>query len=273
MKKAIVLVCALALVATASANIELFLKDGGVSSFVFDGTARNYLPYFDHGVGAVVPAGQNIQTTGTLDRTFFLWGKFVNEAPGSAKIIGIAPNITFGSVGTLPPDLNIHMADNVIYRHRKTNGTTSQKWTRWDGSANIGIQGPAAAVTNAGIVNDATLAYDLVADYGSPDGEAAFLLGAFRVVSTAGLPSIQKILGTINLGLGSLGLAANDGNRSYYPEVDVNGVVVQERWYNDDPGIGMPGTPVTHPGPAAVIYSPEPASMLLIGLGLLLRRR
>jgi len=254
MKKALAVVVVCGLVGAASAAIELYLKEGGVSNYIFDYSARNYLPYFDGAGSAVIPPGQ-IVPGGPIDRTFFLWGKFTGEDDLATKIIGVAPSVSVEG--------NLVMQENVIYRHKKINGTTSQRWTRWDGTNNLGINGPAAAVTSNGIVNDPGNAWDLVAP--AADDNAAFLLGAFRVTSA------DLALGRIRLGVGRLGFAANDGTQSYYPAVYVNGVLVQERWY--EAGQPMPTVPVTHAAPVYLEYIPEPASVLLLGLASLLIRR
>jgi len=254
MKKALAVVVACGLVGVASAAIELYLKEGGVNNYIFDYSPRNYLPYFDHAGSAVIPPGQVIPG-GPIDRTFFLWGRFTGEDDLATKVFGVAPSVSV--------DGNLVMQENVIYRHKKINGIPAQRWMRWDGTTNIGINGPAAAVTANGIVNDPTNSWDLVA----PDAgdNAAFLLGAFRVTST------DVALGRIMLGVGRLGIAANDGTQSYYPAVYVNGVLVQERWY--EAGQPLPTVPVTHAAPVYLEYVPEPASVLLLGLASLLIRR
>jgi len=262
MKKALGVICLLLLVSSASAYIELYLKEGGVNNYIFDPSARNYLPYFDGCPSAEIPPGVLIEDQ-PMTRTFFVWGRFVNEL--GTKIIGIQPAV---DVVANPHGLNITMGQNVIYRHRKLNGSTSQRWTRWDGTNNLGINSPAAAVTANGIVdndNSPNPNWDLVCPYGT-EGEVEFLLGAFQLVSSRG-----KVLGDLTLGLARLGLAANDGMQSYYPEVRVAGQVVQEFWYVQ--GQPLPGVPVTHPAPVYLSWIPEPASLLLLSLGLLLRRR
>jgi hypothetical protein len=259
MKKALGVICLLLLVSSASAYIELYLKEGGVNNYIFDPAARNYLPYFDGCPSAEIPPGVLVDPN-PMTRTFFVWGRFVNEEAGT-MIFGIMPNV---SLAANVQGLNIVMGQNVIYRHKKTNGLTGQRWTRWDGTNNLGINSPAAAVTANGIVDDGTNAWDLVCPYGS-EGEAEFLLGAFQLISPG------PVFGDLTLGLGRLGLAARDSSQSFYPEVRVGGQIVQELWYV--PGQPLPGVPVTHPGPVYLSWIPEPASLLLLSLGLLLRRR
>jgi hypothetical protein len=270
MKKAIVVLCALALVATATAKIELFLKDGGVSSYIFDQGNRNYLPYFDHGAGAVVDMGQCLVQTTPLDRTFFVWGRFDNE-PIGAKIMGIRLNVWVGDGCEGGGPGNLTITQSAAYRHAKANGVTAARWTRWDGALALTINGVMAAVTNKGIVNDSSNAYDLVADYGDEDGEAEFLLGAIRVQSSA------APVGTIHLGLlvGGPGFYMNDQgdpSLSYYPEVQegLTGDAMLQAMDHTQPPIG---TPATFAAPMYIGWKPEPATLVLIGLGLLLRRR
>jgi hypothetical protein len=161
----------LSLAITASARIDLFLRDGGVTSFVFDGTPRNYLPYFN--LGSAIPPGYLTESV-SLDQVFFLWGRFADEPVGT-KILGISPLVT---LGPLPGgQLTIEVQENVIYRHAKTNGAFSQRWTRWDGPPFTGWQ---TAVTTDGVVNDPANPLDLVTSYAGTD-QAAFLLGAFHV--------------------------------------------------------------------------------------------
>jgi hypothetical protein len=244
------LVVGFAIAAHASARIDLYLKEGGVSSYVFDGSPRNYLPYFDGAASAEIPFGQHITQSTPLDRTFFFWGRFMNEPIGE-KILGVAPRITLSG--------NLVMGSNVIYRHSKTNGPASERWTRWDGSNPIPINGPAAAVTQKGIIDDGTNAWDLVEGHGAPDPpeEADFLLGAFHVAS-ADAPR-----GVIAVALGPSGLVARDATHSYYPEVRVGGIIIQD-----------PNEQVW-PGVAYLTYVPEPAALwLLLALaGALPRRR
>jgi hypothetical protein len=264
-RKGAAVVLALSLVAAANASIQLYLQDTGVTNYIFDPAARNYLPYFNP-AHASIPMGDVVQTN-PLDRTFFFWGKFSgSDDPIGVQIFGIAPFVSVTG--------NLTVQENLIYRHSKTNGATSARWTRWDGINPIPINGPAAAVTRNGMVNDsANSLTDLVGSAGDGEGNATFLVGAFRVTSTA------APVGAIYIGLGPLGLAARDDVRSYYPEVSVGDVgdpvLVQPRWYDPDPNIPLPGTPSTSGGVRYLNYIvPEPAGFLLLGLvGLVLRRR
>jgi hypothetical protein len=88
-------------------------------------------------------------------------------------------------------------------------------------------------------------------------------------VTSTGAP-----LGAVRLGVGLLGWAARDDVRSYYPEVRVDGSIVQQGWYNPDPNVPLPGTPTTFPGPAYISYVPEPAmGAIFLGLAVLLFRK
>jgi hypothetical protein len=271
MKKALVLLCALAVVATASANLQLFLKDAGVSNYIFDRSERNYMPYWQPATGNEIPSATVIQAA-PLDQTYYLWGRFTGEddVGNGNTIIGIGMNIT--TTGNLA----IPTTDSVIYRHVKANGVSTTKWHRWDGVNPLGINDPAAGVTWNGILNEpnpsATLPRDMVTDTGDDFGNQAFVIGAFRVTSGAAAP-----VGSININLTNiLGIAMKDGNQSYYPQVDLvladkALTTIQDRWYQAPP---LPGSPVVHGAGAYLTYLPEPASLCLLGLaGLLLRRR
>jgi hypothetical protein len=248
------LALAVALVANAGARIDLFLKEGGVSDYVFDTAPRNYLPYFDGAASAEVALGQHIYQPTPLDRTVFFWGRFVSE-PVGATLFGLMPSVTLTVAPQGAPNITVN--GNAVYRHQKLNGPIAERWVRWDGTNALQFNGPVAAVTRNGILNDATNVWDLVADYGDPDSEAMFLLGAFRITS------FDAPIGVLTIGLGPLGLAAHDSTHSYYPEVRVGHTIVQEYWGGTEavlPGT-IPGTPTVYPGPAYLTYIPEPAAV------------
>jgi hypothetical protein len=255
MKKALCLVSMLAIVASASAYIEIFttLNDGYMGApGLYDTSERNFnLDWTDTVPSDSGAAPYPVLPGATED--LMVWGRFVQE-PVGVRIFGlhIGSNVTGG----------MDVAQSAIYRHQK--GTA---WDRWDNDAPIlmhpGIEGVgvAAAVVADGIQYVDVNNPDLIADSNGDGTLDTFLIGAIQADATNGAVGDE-----LYIGLGTLGVIMYDetGNNSLFPDVYVQGNLAQT-------GGAPPTSPVF--GLAAVVI-PEPAGLLLLGLaGLVLRRR
>lgn len=253
MKKALCVFAALAITAVASASINLWITEEAPfasSADYFNKTEKNFLTGFSYTAGApaTVPVDMG-PCDGGMEKTFFVWGSWVNE-PLYTQVYGLHVCVQV--------DGCMQLLDSAIYRHSKTLGTPATRWTRWDQPGAI-VMGPgceglgiAAAVTANGIMYFDN-AYDLVANGGQD-----FLIGAFKVQCLG-----EGTGGKAYLGVGTLGIICNDENgNDYRPVVSVFGQA-------------MPANPQSECFWVEAAYcTPEPASLLLIGLaGLFLRRR
>lgn len=134
------------------------------------------------------------------------------------------------------------VGDNVAYRHLRPSPPPAMAWHRWDGSQGIALDGVMAAVTSQGI--QFYQPGDTLGDLYNP-ADGTFLIGAAHVTGAAG----QILQYSIDNGPGGLGIAVRPGPGE--PDITPDPVVT----------------------PATVTFIPEPASMLLLALGALLRRR
>lgn len=247
MKKVLVLVAALALVASASAGVDLFLTKaptpGMKAPDELNSAEKNFLASYDKFTGS--PARSPFQQQPGTPTLYFLWAAGTltgNDA--FYQIYGIdlrGSGVTGGAV----------LDDGLFYRHSKP---APNAYKRWDAGAKISIPGLAAAVTARGIEMPAN-ASDIANDDG---GKTYALLGAVKI---SGDP------GTFKLGLGSSTFAIRvtdtDGNVK-----DYDGTA-----NNRYPGLTIQGQDA-YKGPYdAVTIVPEPASVVLLALGALALRR
>jgi hypothetical protein len=262
MKKALCLAAVFALVASANAYIEVFvtpnLDPTGAPymdpNFVTNNDEQNFrIPWsgnvpMDSGAAPYDLGPCNGSTSDLL-----VWGRFVQE-PLGVRIFGLH----FGTQTTGC----MNVASSAIYRHQK--GTT---WDRWDNDSPIYMHpgcegvGVAAAVVADGIQYVNAGNGDLIGDSDGDGTLDTFLIGGMTAECMPGGTG-----GQLELGLGTLGLIMYDatGNSSLFPDVYINGVMVQSG--------GAP--PTTCQWALAAFCIPEPAGLLLIGLaGLFLRRR
>jgi hypothetical protein len=259
MKKALCVLTLLACVASANAYVELYLvPDNGTHGIQGDlrwnTNAVNFLPQF-----AGVATG-GLVTIDTKDapaplQTYFMYAQFVNEDP-YCKLYGLNVAANW--------DAGVNVGQNLMYRQNKTN--PPPRWKRWDGDLGIAlVNGVAVAVTADGIQ------FYQPGDGGNADlyeeSVGIALIGAVEVGAN------QATLGDFRLGMGEQGLVINDTihqdpTKTYFPEVRFNGTIVQGEQYTE---AGKPAVFGVAPG---IHYTPEPASLLLLGLaGLLIRRR
>jgi hypothetical protein len=252
------LLAALAGGGVVRADIELFLSEYGMSSYVFDGAQRDFRPYFEGCLPAEIQPACIAHPEEPLDRVFLVWGRFILDGdPVYGTQIDVLPlRVTLSGCSTpCPGDAgapNLMLQENVAYRHAKLNGPVSERWHRWFNDSPIGINDVLLGMFYDGVVNDTTVSgRDLVCPSDDPTDNATFLLGAFRVTSGGGLPA-----GCIRLSTTDVGVTVHDGLREYYPRVWVAGTVVQERWYDPNPNVHLPGDPYpfTHPAPAYLCY-------------------
>lgn len=262
MKKALALATIVLFVTAASAGVDLFLTKGPTPGEkepdTFSTAEKNFLPNYDKWVGnpAHSPFTQNPGTT----QTYFLWAE-----------ITLPPNIVFAQiygldVGGAKANGKVTLADGLFYRHNKA---APNAYKRWDSPGKMNIPGVAVAVTARGIESPAN-AGDLATD---ADGKTYALLGALSVQLAA--DATNPDTDYLGLGIGKLTMAirvtddqgnttdyTGDKAENRYPDLTVQG----QNAYDPSGGDNHPSFP-------AVRAIPEPASVLLLCLGALLRRR
>ena len=271
MKKALCFVALLAFVATASAGIDLFMTRGTDFQYIttadrFNTNAKN----FAFATGAPSPGtlshGVFSQSTGT--ETYYVWTKFSNLPAGglgSLQIYGFGLQGSFSS-----PDPNAVTGN----WYKQVSGT----FARWDTTDPMPLPGGSSAIQKTGVwtaLAGTTAGTDrLVKDFDS-DGTFYALLGAINFTATGGN---KFYLGPKNP---DPFLAVRE-----YDDQDPPGLIhdwatgpidpndpTQGGFY---PGFSVMGTPYTQAAGTQPILAitPEPASVVLIGLaGLLIRRR
>jgi len=234
MKKALVLVAVLALVGAASAEIQLYWSTTGLGN-----SALKFSTALTNFLPIVaptpLPASIDDPTTPTLSIDLYLWGRFI-ETPEMPAYSTI--------YGLDLKNTGAPMGSNAAYRQNKSG---SGAYKRWDGSAGIPLDGVMAAVTARGVEfvylpdtnNDLSIKY--ASDYGD------FLIGAAHY----------------DLAWGQHARFELDGA--------VDGLGIAMRYFGGSEPVDIVDPPVL---PADFVYTPEPASLLLLGLaGLLIRRR
>lgn len=169
----------------------------------------------------------------TITVDLFLWGRFI-ETPTMPSYTQI--------YGLDLKNTGAPMLQSAAYRQNKTG---SGAYKRWDGSAGINLDGVMAAVTARGVeflyLPDTN--NDLSIKYPEASGIGDFLIGAAKYT-----------------------LAWGD-HATFELDTALDGLGIAMRLIGD---VDIPDPPVLA---ADVVYVPEPASVLLLGLGALLIRR
>jgi len=278
MRKALGVIAILALVTSASAGIDIYLtKASDFEVMTPDAkyeTTQQDFSYTDGSYGLTdgtyhaLTHCPFVQGPGTTV-SYYIWAKMTLEpaaVPNVAKIQLYGLDLRGSAItnGTLSgaTDPNNGDTGGVFYRH---NGTTK----RWDGAdALLFKRDFMAAVSASGVLFSQTSTTD---NLGWRNGTYEYdaLLGAVDV--NAGLTA-----GSLTMGMGELYMAVKEFHKS-------GNNYTQDQNYDTDPNhanafypkLSINGVPVNQlSGPVTVVsWTPEPASLLLIGLGLLLRRR
>lgn len=268
MKKALCVFAALAIVAVASADINLWLSETGITDpgQAFIKTTQDFMPVFDTTGGAPIVAPYDMGICCEQpEKTFFVWGEFTyGSEVWYEKLYGL--HIFAETTGCMT------LEDSVVYRHQGKNSKGAVQWTRWDGDLDLVMDGcedlpvPAAVTANG-------IRYDYGINGGSPGNydmriydpvsyNTRFLLGAIKVKCNC----TADDGGELYVGLGTLGIITDGAvtGGTVFPDVYYHGVLMQSG--------GAP--PSACQSTMVAFCTPEPASILLIGLaGLFLRRR
>lgn len=266
MKKALALAVVLSVVSIAGAGVDLFLTKGPTTGDVpgmkepdtFATAEKNFLSNYVKWSGTPTRS-PFFQTAGTT-QTYFLWAEISLPEGWFAQIYGLELKGGTGAKGKAT------LVDGLMYRHNKTG---SGAYKRWDGAAKIPIPGLAAAVTARGIEAAANPS-DIANDDG---GKTYALIGAVSVEMAANATDPNADLFALGLGPATMAIRVTDadGNTTdytgdqksnWYPDLTIQGIPAY------DPNGGN-----THPAFPAVRAIPEPASVVLLCLGALLRRR
>jgi len=262
MKKALLLFSVLALVTTATAGIDLYITSAADSQSIsdaanrFNPAERNFQPAYVAQPAALPHASVAqpfFQAAGTT-QTYYLWAD-VTGLPTGGDWVAAYQIYGIQILGTLN---NATVGQNAGYRQKKTT------YKRWEGVGDIHIPGATSldgvftAVTTPGLINDtANNARDpMTVD---TDGNMKALLGAFEITMGNG--------GTVSLDLGPAAFAVRITDPNTGDTYN---------WDWSDPAHQYPVTIGGAPwgNGSHVLITPEPASMLLLGLaGLLIRRR
>lgn len=255
MKKALCLIAVAAFVATATAGsgINLFVsQDEALTANQFNKEQIDFRADF---TGANTPAMLPVDMTencGT-EQVFYVWGQW---------------NDPFGDFGQAINGIHIlaqanggmTIVDSVMYRQEgisQGKAGDATKYLRWNTDQHLelhtGNGGIGVAVTSNGIeLTYDALDWDISQGTGSPDYVYTFLIGAVKVQCDCNAD------GELYVGVGTLGVSF--GSDGFQP-VQLDGVAI------DNP-------PSEIQWALTAFCTPEPASILLIGLaGLFLRRR
>lgn len=246
------ILAALATVGVAYGTINFWITETPAFSDpadYFNRSEKNFLPNFvGEGPATTVPVDMGA-CGGGAEKTFFVWGSFVDEAPYTWL---------WGLHVCVKVDGCMDLVDSAMYRHAKTTGPPPEHWTRWTTPDEI-VLGPGCAHVgigfgyfDEGIVNFDN-PYDLVGNGGQD-----FLLGAFKVRCNG--PGLS---GHAYLGIGTLGLICDDMvGEDYRPTLTVFDQT-------------CPANPPSQCFWVEAAYcTPEPASLLVLIVGsTLLRRR
>jgi len=271
MKKLLcVLVLACAANALADADIEFWLTPEASDIPYMSEDLRwncapaNYIPGFGPRQGGMnppqpeaidYPIDVGICCAGGDTTTLYLWGRFNSSFfVNGSSIFGMQLGATASGC--------MEVVQSTYYLQKK--GTA---FRRWDNEAGEGCDwgfgcggtyGILANISNQGIFPDNAL--DIMVDGDGDSVMETFLLGAIQVRCN----SETCDRGELHVGLGPQGLGAYraDPNQFYAPPLAMNGVAIPEN------------PPAECFTVLSAYCTPEPASLMLIGLaGLFLRRR
>ncbi len=283
MKKTLGLIAILMLVASASAGIDIYLtrasQDNVMTEETRYSTDEGDYSYASNGgsYGYTEATSPNlthcpfVQAPGTID-TYYIWAQITLEPTAAPKVAKVAmygldlrgSTITNGSLsGTTDPDPNRNDTGGLFYRQ-----VGAAK--RWEGVGPLLFTRDFCASTGMGVTAQD---FGNFSELGWKESVTSFhfLLGVFDL--TAGTSA-----GSLQMDTGVLYMAVREYHRSGQSSY------VMDRNYATDPNSAVSfypkasinGTHITEStGPVTVIsWTPEPASMLLLGLaGLLIRRR
>jgi len=255
MKKALCVVALLGFVAVASADIDLFLTKGSDAQYI---SAANRLStaQTQFAFASTVNPGtlSHGPWTDLVGDTYYVWTHFTNLPDGGNGALQI---YGFGLMGSYATGAST--ANGAIYRYKR--GSVQ----RWDSTDPMPFPGGAAAVSQFGIdtswAGTANNTDNLIKDFAG-DGSYYALVGAFAFT-----PGGKFYLGVGNP-LPYLAVREKDGNGDLITDWDTKN---DAAFY---PNFTVMGIASPHNTPAVLAISPEPTSMLLLGLaGLLIRRR
>jgi len=283
MRKALVVLFVVGFAAAALADVDIFVTSANPTNGGFIGGLANQALNFDPTGDASTDLSPKNNPLYRLDRnvaiqaapavptihpsvdgdTLYIWFQFVNE-PWAQKVQGI--QIGWNAPGGMIGDLSYPVVDNVA---GSGGGGAADLGKRWDGAYTGPLdpefkQNPQilAAVQTWGLVNQGAIVYNEVKRWTGTNwavtgtGAGENLQGDFQYVEPAEANGASIFL------LGAIKVA--DGMYDLTP-------------YIGDLGIAKYPGGVLYPANQIHLFgahiTPEPASLLLLGLGLLLRRR